>query len=94
MIYSKSFIKLLPIVLCGLLAIVCSVLALLMAGALSGCSLAEEKFDESIELEVNDTPKDANPSTERISELTFSAEEFRARLSITEDYRSSFVHGD
>ena len=94
MIFSKSFIKSLPIVLYGLLAIVCSVLALLMAGTLSGCSLAEEKFDEPIELEVNDTPKDANPSTERLSELTFSAKEFRTRLNITEDYRSSFVHGD
>lgn len=94
MIYSKSFIKSLPIVLYGLLAIVCSVLALLMVGTLSGCSLAEEKFDEPIELKVNDTPKDANPSTERLSELTFSAEEFRTRLNITEDYRSSFVHGD
>lgn len=62
-----------------------------LACSLSGCAAnQQEEESTSFDQEVNDTPAEEVP--EEPQETT--AEELRAQLSITEDYRDSFAHGE
>lgn len=72
------------------LRIFAAVFLIATAVALSACSQAEEATTNQEDLSaVSDVAAE-----EEASETTVSADELRAALSITEDYRDSFVHGE
>ncbi len=75
---------------------ICMVIALFLAVVLGGCSAPEEAKDETANLSVSDVSKESTSSANETSKesQSSSAEALRAQLDLTEDYRSSFVHGE
>lgn len=67
---------------------VCSVVLLL---GLSACAQTQEATEEVDLSAISDVSEEEAAETE---EASVSADELRAALSITEDYRESFVHGE
>lgn len=71
-------------------------ITLFLIMVLGGCSTPEEAKDETANLSVSDVSKESAPATEEASKESqgASAEALRAQLALTEDYRSSFIHGE
>ena len=78
-------------------SVLVAMLALLLSlGVLVGCSTSEEAQDDVANLSASDIPKDAgsNRKEDVTGSKSETAEALRAQLTLTEDYRASFVHGE